>query len=107
MSFERLMRLTKKCPGYVVSGLRNASVGILTVTQKSFGSQYYITRALFGTRSLFAMTDRFLIRPVTASVRRNEDQQTQSPSPSQVPKDNIFIRKMEARLAWGGGIQTP
>ena len=40
---------------------------------------------------------------MTASVRRNEDQQTQSPSPSQVPKDKIFIRKMEARLAWGGG----
>ena len=56
MAFERLLRLTKKCPGYVVSGLRNASVGIATVTQKSFESQYYITRALFGTRSLFAMT---------------------------------------------------
>src|SRR4029434_4436038 len=27
-----------------------------TVTQESFESQYYITRALFGTRSLFAMT---------------------------------------------------
>src|SRR4029434_6580055 len=25
MAFERLLRLTKKCPGYVVSGLRNAS----------------------------------------------------------------------------------
>src|SRR4029434_4698622 len=24
MAFERLLRLTKKCPGYVVSGLRNA-----------------------------------------------------------------------------------
>ena len=57
MAFERLLRLTKKCPGYVVSGLRNASVGIATVTQKSFESQYYITRALFGTRSLFAMTE--------------------------------------------------
>src|SRR4029434_9211948 len=56
MAFERLLRLTKKCPGYVVSGLRNASVGIATVTQKSFESQYYIPRALFGTRSLFAMT---------------------------------------------------
>src|SRR4029434_1792127 len=56
MAFERLLRLTKKCPGYVVSGLRNASVGIATVTQKSFESQYYISRALFGTRSLFAMT---------------------------------------------------
>ena len=56
MAFERLLRLMKKCPGYVVSRLRNASVGIATVTQKSFGSQYYITRALFGTRSLFAMT---------------------------------------------------
>src|SRR4029434_4700197 len=59
MAFERLLRLTKKCPGYVVSGLRNANVGIATVTQKSFDSQYYITRALFGTRSLFAMTARF------------------------------------------------
>src|SRR4029434_3055738 len=29
---------------------------IATVTQESFESQYYITRALFGTRSLFAMT---------------------------------------------------
>ena len=57
MAFERLLRLTKKCPGYVVSGLRNASVGIATVTQESFESQYYITRALFGTRSLFAMTE--------------------------------------------------
>ena len=47
--------------------------------------------------------ERFLIRPVTASVSRNEDQQTQSPSSSQVPKDTIFIRKIEARLAWGGG----
>src|SRR4029434_8014650 len=56
MAFERLLRLTKKCPCYVVSRLRNASVGIATVTQKSFESQYYITRALFGTRSLFAMT---------------------------------------------------
>src|SRR4029434_2336816 len=56
MAFERLLRLTKKCPGYVVSRLRNANVGIATVTQKSFESQYYITRALFGTRSLFAMT---------------------------------------------------
>ena len=60
MAFERLLRLTKKCPGYVVSGLRNASVGIATVTQKSFESQYYITRALFGTRSLFAMTAAFV-----------------------------------------------
>src|SRR4029434_2925110 len=34
MAFERLLRLTKKCPGYVVSGLRNASVGIATVTQR-------------------------------------------------------------------------
>src|SRR4029434_3463868 len=56
MAFERLLRLTKKCPGYVVSGLRNASVGIATVTQKSFESQNYVIRALFGTRSLFAMT---------------------------------------------------
>src|SRR4029434_6221213 len=32
------------------------SVGIATVTQESFESQYYITQALFGTRSLFAMT---------------------------------------------------
>ena len=56
MAFERLLRLTKKCLGYVVSGLRNASVGIATVTEESFESQYYITRALFGTRSLFAMT---------------------------------------------------
>src|SRR4029434_10513658 len=56
MAFERLLRLTKKCPGYVVSELRNASVGIATVTQESFESQYYITRALFGTRSLFTMT---------------------------------------------------
>src|SRR4029434_196620 len=56
MAFERLLRLTKKCPGYVVSGLRNASGGIATVTQKLCESQYYITRALFGTRSLFAMT---------------------------------------------------
>ena len=47
--------------------------------------------------------ERFLIRPVPASVRRNEDQQTQSLSPSQVPKDTIFIRKIEDRLAWGGG----
>src|SRR4029434_2301488 len=53
-----------------VPGLRNASVGIAidivyiytmsmgiaTVTQECFESQYYITRALFGTRSLFAMT---------------------------------------------------
>ena len=58
MAFERLLRLTKKCPGYVVSGLRNASVGIATVTQESFESQYYITRALFGTRSLFTMTEQ-------------------------------------------------
>src|SRR4029434_10815974 len=56
MACERLLRLTKKCPGYVVSGLRNASVGIATVTQESFESQYYITQALFGTRSLFTMT---------------------------------------------------
>src|SRR4029434_10935670 len=56
MVFERLLRLTKKCPGYVVSGLRNASVGIATVTQESFESQYYVTRALFGARSLFAIT---------------------------------------------------
>src|SRR4029434_8638982 len=53
MAFERLLRLTKKCPGYVM-----LSVGIATVTQESFESQYYITRALFGTRSLFAMTER-------------------------------------------------
>src|SRR4029434_7744249 len=44
------------CDFQKVSGLRNASVGIATVTQKSFESQYNITRALFGTRSLFAMT---------------------------------------------------
>src|SRR4029434_6658401 len=56
MAFERLLRLTHKFPGYVVSVLRNASVGIATVTQESFESQYYITQALFGTRSLFAMT---------------------------------------------------
>src|SRR4029434_4286506 len=37
-------------------GVRNANVGMATVTQESFESQYYITRALFGTRSLFAMT---------------------------------------------------
>ena len=53
MAFERLLRLTKKCPGYVVSGLRNASVGIATVTQELFESQYYVTRAHFGARSLF------------------------------------------------------
>ena len=51
--------------------------------------------------------ERFLIRPVTASVRRNEDQQTQSPSLSQVLKDKIHTpsdrQKLEARLAWGGG----
>ena len=29
MAFERLLRLTKKCPGYVVSGLRNAGVGFI------------------------------------------------------------------------------
>src|SRR4029434_6225354 len=56
MAFERLLRLTKKCPGYVVSGLRNASVGIATVTQESSKSRYYITRALFCAQSLFAMT---------------------------------------------------
>ena len=64
MAFERLLRLTKKCPGYVVSGLRNASVGIATVTQESFKSQYYITRALFGTRSLFTMTAALAINPL-------------------------------------------
>src|SRR4029434_4364113 len=84
MAFERLLRLTKKCPGYVVSGLRNAGVGFIparvlistrvrhrvcrvsmaTVTQESFESQYYITRALFGTRSLFAMT-----APLKSTVR--------------------------------------
>src|SRR4029434_1076837 len=56
MVFERLLRLTKKCRGYVVSGVRNASVGIATVTHKSFESQYYISRARCGTRSLCAMT---------------------------------------------------
>ena len=40
-----------------VPGLRNASVGIATVTQESLESQYYTNRALFGTRSLFAMTE--------------------------------------------------
>src|SRR4029434_3540920 len=59
MAFERIFKLNKKCPGYVVSGLRNASVGIATVTQESFESRYYI----FGTRSLFAMTAPFS-RPV-------------------------------------------
>src|SRR4029434_5075334 len=48
--------------------------------------------------------ERFLIRPVTARVRRNEDEQTQSLSPSQVLKDKIHTpsdrRKLEARLAW-------
>ena len=57
-----------------MSGLHNASVGIAidivymytmsmglaTVTQESFESQYYITRALFGTQSLFAMTAQLL-----------------------------------------------
>ena len=51
--------------------------------------------------------ERFLIRPVTARVRRNEDEQTQSLSPSQVLKDKIHTpsdrRKLEARLARGGG----
>src|SRR4029434_9993798 len=58
MAFERLLRLTKKCPGYVVSGLRNASFGIATVTQESFKSQYYVTQALFCARSLFSMTSQ-------------------------------------------------
>ena len=39
-----------------MSGLRNASVGIATVTQESFKSQYYVTRAPFCFWSLFAMT---------------------------------------------------
>src|SRR4029434_1557213 len=69
MAFERLLRLTKKCPGYVVSGLRNANVGIATVTQESFESQYYITRALFGTRSLFTMTARLKFKVLAQSYR--------------------------------------
>src|SRR4029434_9260851 len=72
MAFERLLRLTKKCPGYVVSGLRNTSVGIARVTQKSFESQYYITRALFGTWSLFAMTvPNLTARPLFSPVYLN------------------------------------
>src|SRR4029434_9037781 len=39
-----------------VSGLRNASVCIATVTQESFESQYYITWTPFGTRTPFGMT---------------------------------------------------
>ena len=36
-----------------VSGWRNASVGIATVTQESFESQYYITRTPFGMTAAF------------------------------------------------------
>src|SRR4029434_167646 len=39
-----------------------------TVTQESFESQYYITRALFGTRSLFAMTQPSRYRLNTSVV---------------------------------------
>src|SRR4029434_2009886 len=43
---------SKKSPGDVMLAL----VYIATVTQESFESQYYVTRALLGARSLFAMT---------------------------------------------------
>ena len=44
------------CDFQKISGWRNASIGIATVTQESFESQYYVTRTLFGARTLFAMT---------------------------------------------------
>src|SRR4029434_8340685 len=56
MAFERLLRLTKKCPGYIVSGLRNAKRWYSNCHSRVVESQYHITRSLFGTRSLFAMT---------------------------------------------------
>ena len=37
-------------------GLRNASVGIATVTQESFESHYDVARTPFGARTPFAMT---------------------------------------------------
>ena len=38
-----------------MSGLRNASVGIATVTQESFESQYDVTQTLFGMTAPFTM----------------------------------------------------
>jgi len=35
---------------------KSVTVGIATVTQESFESQYYITRTPFGTRTPFSMT---------------------------------------------------
>ena len=39
---------------------------------------------------------------MTASVKRNEDQQTQSPSPSQVLKDKIHTPSEKWKLNWLG-----
>ena len=64
MAFGRLLRLCQKAPG-----LRNASVGIATVTQESFESQNYVTQALFCARSLFTMTVPLITRGKFATLK--------------------------------------